>query len=561
MKNNYLTHKIKINLTISFLMIGILFSSPLFAQDTKSTKIQPTNNAIPVTSKKENNQSNNTQIKDPKQSKQVFATSCNKIYASGYSSGRNTIYELNGFTMTPVFTAPQNVGGFAVSANGNAYYDNGFFSSSPVFSSDLTTQTNTGATFVNLMAGQAADPAGNVYYVDTSRHLRKNVFGSPTIASDLGAIIFESSDTIGRTLAYGDMALDGNGRLYWYSSINGTGASYLYVIDLVTLKAMSLGQIGPNAATGLAFDTTGKLITTSDWGATVISVDLASSSLQGVVVGTANPTVFDLGSCAAPILNPLLTAVKSVANITSGVNPATLAQSGDVLEYTIVVTNSGNLMSNNSTFQDVIPSNTTYVPNSTTVNGINVADISGTMPFATPRLINSTGQLPGIINVGAPVTIKFRVLINQNFVGFIPNTASANYITNINGTTSTQTANSNTVIVEVKPKEVIVEEEETPVEIFNHFTPNGDGINDYFHIKGIEKYPNNHVEIYNRWGILIYEVDGYNNADKSFKGESEGRITIQKQQQLPEGTYYYIIKYTRRNGEEIQKSSYVFVNR
>lgn len=542
-------------------MIGILFSSFVFAQNSQLTKENSINNSIPALSKKEINQSQSTQNKEPKQSKQVFVTSCNKIYASAYSSDQNKIYELNGATMTPVFTAPQNVGGFAVSANGNAYYDNSNFSSSPVFSSDLSTQTNTGATFVSLMAGQAADPVGNIYYVDTARHLRKNIFGSATIASDLGAIIFDTADTIGPRLAYGDMALDGNSRLYWYSSIRGTGASYLYVIDLVTLKAMSLGQVGPDAATGLAFDTTGKLITTSNWGGTVISVDLGSASLQGIVIGTANPTVFDLGSCAAPILNPLLTAVKSVANSTSGVNPATIAQSGDVLEYTIVVTNSGNIMSNNSTFQDVIPSNTTYVPNSTTVNGISVADVSGNMPFATAGLINSTGQLPGIINVGVPVTIKFSVLINQNFVGFIPNTASANFLINTSGTTTSQTVNSNTVIVEVKPKPIIVEEEETPVEIFNHFTPNGDGANDYFHIKGIEKHPNNHVEIYNRWGILIYEVDGYNNADKSFKGESDGRITIQKKEQLPEGTYYYIIKYFRRNGEEIQKSSYLFLNR
>ena len=38
---------------------------------------------------------------------------------------------------------------------------------------------------------------------------------------------------------------------------------------------------------------------------------------------------------------------------------------------------------------------------------------------------------------------------------------------------------------------------------------NGDGINDTWHITGIERYPGNHVDIYNRWEVKVYEADNY----------------------------------------------------
>jgi gliding motility-associated-like protein len=48
------------------------------------------------------------------------------------------------------------------------------------------------------------------------------------------------------------------------------------------------------------------------------------------------------------------------------------------------------------------------------------------------------------------------------------------------------------------------------LEIPSCFTPNADGVNDTWEIRGIEFYPEAIVEIYNRWGDLIYKSDeGY----------------------------------------------------
>ena len=63
----------------------------------------------------------------------------------------------------------------------------------------------------------------------------------------------------------------------------------------------------------------------------------------------------------------------------------------------------------------------------------------------------------------------------------------------------------------------------------NIITPNGDGFNDNFVIKGLQDgaYPVNRLVIYNRWGKKVYDRNNYVNGD--FKGEG-----------LPDGVYYYI---------------------
>ncbi|WP_338648448.1 gliding motility-associated C-terminal domain-containing protein [Flavobacterium sp. KS-LB2] len=83
--------------------------------------------------------------------------------------------------------------------------------------------------------------------------------------------------------------------------------------------------------------------------------------------------------------------------------------------------------------------------------------------------------------------------------------------------------------------------------VHNAFSPNGDGINEKFIIDNIDDtvcYPDNTVEIYNRWGVLVFETKGYNNTSNAFDGISGGRSTVQQSSGLPTGTYFYILNYT-----------------
>ncbi len=85
------------------------------------------------------------------------------------------------------------------------------------------------------------------------------------------------------------------------------------------------------------------------------------------------------------------------------------------------------------------------------------------------------------------------------------------------------------------------------ITVGNIFTPNGDGKNDFFEIKNIEQYPNNTVQIINRWGKKLYDQGGYNNSTKKFDGIN-----------LPEGIYFYMVDLG--NGMK-KKSGAVTINR
>ncbi|QTN39610.1 tandem-95 repeat protein [Cryomorphaceae bacterium] len=69
-------------------------------------------------------------------------------------------------------------------------------------------------------------------------------------------------------------------------------------------------------------------------------------------------------------------------------------------------------------------------------------------------------------------------------------------------------------------------------------SPNGDGINEFFEIKGIEDYPLNTLKIYNRWGNLVYQAAPYLNQ---FDGRANVTVPTGQGQLLPEGTYFYVL--------------------
>jgi gliding motility-associated-like protein len=97
------------------------------------------------------------------------------------------------------------------------------------------------------------------------------------------------------------------------------------------------------------------------------------------------------------------------------------------------------------------------------------------------------------------------------------------------------------------------------IKVHNAFSPNGDGTNEVFVIENIDDtacYPENTVEIYNRWGVLVFETKNYNNQTNNFEGISRGRTTVNQSSGLPTGTYFYILNYSSIDGNgniEIKK--------
>ncbi|MFL9832391.1 gliding motility-associated C-terminal domain-containing protein, partial [Flavobacterium sp. ST-87] len=218
------------------------------------------------------------------------------------------------------------------------------------------------------------------------------------------------------------------------------------------------------------------------------------TDISGTTVENDNPTITILTQ------NPGLEIIKTA-------NTENYSSVGDIINYTIQVKNTGNV----------------------TLYSIAVTD-----PL--------TGLNTTIESLAPGASQEF----NENHIatqidrenGSVTNTAQANGFT----PNETQIHAEDTAVVEA----AIVLGCGT-IFIHNAFTPNGDNLNEKFVIDNIDDtlcYPENSVEIYNRWGILVYEAKGYNNEDVSFKGFSEGRVTVDKSAGLPTGTYFYILNYT-----------------
>jgi gliding motility-associated-like protein len=103
--------------------------------------------------------------------------------------------------------------------------------------------------------------------------------------------------------------------------------------------------------------------------------------------------------------------------------------------------------------------------------------------------------------------------------------------------------------------------EEDEVEVFNVLTPNGDGVHDVLQISGLENFPNNTIRIYNRWGVMVYTTNGYDMQGNFFDGTSQGRVTVDIDNKLPVGTYFYILDYEDDTGNQQSLSGYIYINR
>ena len=84
--------------------------------------------------------------------------------------------------------------------------------------------------------------------------------------------------------------------------------------------------------------------------------------------------------------------------------------------------------------------------------------------------------------------------------------------------------------------------------IYSGFSPNFDGINETFQVLGVDQYPGNRMEVYNRGGNLVFAMDDY---DNTWRGDYFDGA------ELPEGTYYYVFDDGR--GEE--HTGYVYLRR
>ncbi len=255
-----------------------------------------------------------------------------------------------------------------------------------------------------------------------------------------------------------------------------------------------------------------------------------SSALQNPVIPA--PTTADAGNYSLTVLlngcssgtstipvvvnNCLsdLSIVKTVNNSTPLI--------GRIIVFTITASNNGPDNATGVSVNDVLQSGYTYVSSSATAGTFDQA--AGVWTIGT---LNN--------GASATLTVTVRVIAGGNYV----NTAI------IYGSEADPIMANNVSSVEPIPTDFFIPE---------GFSPNGDGTNDLFVIRGILNYPANSFVIFNRWGNKVFEASPYQNT---WDGRSEMGLRAGGDQ-LPVGTYFYILNLN--DGSDIFKGT-IYLNR
>ncbi len=154
------------------------------------------------------------------------------------------------------------------------------------------------------------------------------------------------------------------------------------------------------------------------------------------------------------------------------------------------------------------------------VESINLSDAALTLPLIDENFDTTVEDL---VVVGATTTGRF-----QNLGAF---SVSGSLMSGELTSTIQSPFNVYTVAATLS-------ESAPAVTVVNAVTPSlQDGKHDFLRIHNIESYPNNKVEIFNRWGDKVFEMNGYDNVQKVFTG----RGNVSNIGSLTSGTFYYVI--------------------
>jgi len=257
-----------------------------------------------------------------------------------------------------------------------------------------------------------------------------------------------------------------------------------------------------------------------------------TSSVQNSIILSASAT--DAGTYSLTVSSNGCTSASStltvVVNNCSGNTDLSVVKTvdnaqpiiGQTVIFTIIATNSGPNDATGVTVTDLLQSGYTYVSSTTTAGTYN--PLTGVWTIAT-------------LSNGASASLTITVTVNS--IGIYINTAT------IAGDETDGNNVNNVSTIETHPTDFFIPE---------GFSPNSDGINDVFIIRGILNYPENTIVIFNRWGNKVFEASPYTNT-------WNGRSTIGLRvggDELPTGTYFYV--FDLGNGSAIIKGT-IYLNK
>lgn len=231
------------------------------------------------------------------------------------------------------------------------------------------------------------------------------------------------------------------------------------------------------------------------------------------------------------------------------------------INYTITLKNYGTIDLNQvsviENLSSVFPSPAEFTVSSVTVG----SGLTANPNFDGVTNLDLLDASQSILNIGTSSTIIIRIVLKPNLPNITYNNLVIAYGTATNASiTVVDTSvngdnpdpNFDTIPNEVSPTPLTIS-----VFVPTGYSPNGDGKNDEFIIIGLENYPNNKLEIYNRWGNKVFEQAPYDNTWKGTVKNSVGYVIGEGL--LPSGTYFYLLDFGVPGVEQL--SGYIVIRK
>jgi gliding motility-associated-like protein len=451
-------------------------------------------------------------------------------------------------TPAPTLPAPIVTGGTTVPLPRNYTIEAGTTQTIPI-----TARQGTGNPLTMTVSSALLDGAGG-YDATLNGNVgtASGLNGAATangVGTVTGTFVYKSSCTEARVQPY-DVAVT--------VQDNGCAGKTIYDVFRITVVKPQ----GPTAVAGnLTVCGTGTTTSYTATGGTTAGVQWTVTG--GTIVGssTANPvqvqwsaagpgTITARGVSAAGCLTDPVTqnvTVSAVPTLTITGNRSvcpgastTLTVSGAAAGTVYTVTG-GPVAGTSPTF--------VLAPTATTTYTITAPSATGGCPVTSqvtitvnPAVTANAGPAVSTTN-GRPVTIGAAPVAGYTY-SWSPTTGlndptSANPTATLANTTGspitqtyTLTATSTATGCSATASVVVTVGIDPNIEVANVITPNGDKLNDWLQIKNVNSYPNNSMEIFNRWGRRVYSTTNYNNTS-NYWGTDPGVMP---------GMYYYLFK-------------------
>lgn len=196
---------------------------------------------------------------------------------------------------------------------------------------------------------------------------------------------------------------------------------------------------------------------------------------------------------------------------------------GQQVTFTITATNIGTTQATDIHVLDALPIGYEYISATTSSGVFDDSTLSWSIPVLDP---------------GQSETLQIDVLVVSS-----TDLLNVAFLDSLNEIDRDESNNEDDAIVEIS----------NCLSIPQGISPNGDSDNDFLVIPCIERFPDNTIKIYNRYGTLIYETNNYNNL---WDGRAN-RGLPKSSDLLPVGTYFYILEI---NGFAKPIQGYVYLN-